>query len=417
MTVGELKIPILTPVLIQWYRVFVLLPLALALTSGWYTTAFLVVLLMDYMDHADGFVAKAFDDEGLSYDVPLTGFLDAFCDKVINVVALYTILVTRPWASTSFFMMFFMVFVVLVVSFYELGLAYIRLIDYFPSFPSNKNTWARYGGAGRLVIGYSMEAKIREKLLTFGIGFLCIGHHEGFNGMVYMALSLLVVACYLSHKSIKHKLFVKASTPEELDIQELEKAHFFSPVAQDESVDSGPAQTEYTTCYSVGCFDLQHDGHRILLENMRQYASRLVIGVHDDESIFRLKNRYPIDNTVRRIKNIKKYADVVYVIPGTDPTPYLDCMIDRRDADTSVYIRGNDMPQFPGRQLVERLLSIKLLPYTKGVSTTMLRKKLKERKRLNQQDNPWIRWNYQWIRADDEWIRYGDEWIRYGPRA
>ena len=37
---------------------------------------------MDYMDHADGFVAKAFDDEGLSYDVPLTGFLDAFCDKV-----------------------------------------------------------------------------------------------------------------------------------------------------------------------------------------------------------------------------------------------------------------------------------------------------------------------------------------------
>merc|ERR1711916_370149 len=329
-------------VLIQWYRVFVPLPLALALTSGWYTTAFLVVLLMDYMDHADGFVAKAFDDEGLSYDVPLTGFLDAFCDKVINVVALYTILVTRPWASTSFFMMFFMVFVVLVVSFYELGLAYIRLIDYFPSFPSNKNTWARYGGAGRLVIGYSMEAKIREKLLTFGIGFLCIGHHEGFNGMVYMALSLLVVACYLSHKSIKHKLFVKASTPEELDIQELEKAHFFSPVAQDESVDSGPAQTEYTTCYSVGCFDLQHDGHRILLENM---------------------------------------------------------------------------PQFPGRQLVERLLSIKLLPYTKGVSTTMLRKKLKERKRLNQQDNPWIRWNYQWIRADDEWIRYGDEWIRYGPRA
>ena len=43
--------------------------------------------------------------------------------------------------------------------------------------------WARYGGAGRLVIGYSMEAKIREKLLTFGIGFLCIGHHEGFNGV------------------------------------------------------------------------------------------------------------------------------------------------------------------------------------------------------------------------------------------
>ena len=30
--------------------------------------------------------------------------------QVINVVALYTILVTRPWASTSFFMMFFMVY-------------------------------------------------------------------------------------------------------------------------------------------------------------------------------------------------------------------------------------------------------------------------------------------------------------------
>ena len=39
-------------------------------------------------------------------------------------------------------------------------------------------------------------------------------------------------------------------------------------------------------------------------------------------------------------------------------------------------MRGDDMPQFPGRGVCEELMPIKLLPYTQGVSSTMLRAEL-----------------------------------------
>ena len=39
--------------------------------------------------------------------------------------------------------------------------------------------------------------------------------------------------------------------------------------------------------------------------------SQVIVGVHTDESIVKLKNRVPIDNTEKRMGNLKKYADQV----------------------------------------------------------------------------------------------------------
>lgn len=41
------------------------------------------------------------------------------------------------------------------------------------------------------------------------------------------------------------------------------------------------------------------------------------------------------------------------------------------------------MPQFPGRAVCEELMPVKLLPYTQGVSSTMLRAQWLERAQLN----------------------------------
>ena len=41
------------------------------------------------------------------------------------------------------------------------------------------------------------------------------------------------------------------------------------------------------------------------------HSTQVVVGVHDSRSIFRLKKRVPIDNTERRMLNVKKYADMV----------------------------------------------------------------------------------------------------------
>jgi phosphatidylglycerophosphate synthase len=51
----------------------------------YHTTAFLLVVLHDFLDHVDGIVAKAHRKMFGQVDDPLLGgFMDAFCDKVFN---------------------------------------------------------------------------------------------------------------------------------------------------------------------------------------------------------------------------------------------------------------------------------------------------------------------------------------------
>lgn len=133
--------------------------------------------------------------------------------------------------------------------------------------------------------------------------------------------------------------------------------------------------------YTVGCFDYFHRGHQNLLANMRRYGNEVVVGIHDDWSIEKLKNLKPDEHQPLevRMKNVKKFADSVFVIPHTDPTLCLQCMIqDKDNFDNACFIRGNDMPNFPGRQFIDNKISIVFLPYTKGVSSTKIRQNKKK---------------------------------------
>ena len=133
----------------------------------------------------------------------------------------------------------------------------------------------------------------------------------------------------------------------------------------------------YDRIYTIGCFDYFHDGHRKLLKSLRSYGSTLIVGIHDDASLEKLKTLRSSDHQPleTRIQNVKRYADHVYVIPSTDPTPYLKAMIRPDDnINNACYIRGDDMPNFPGKKVIERKLAIRYLPYQKGVSSTHIRK-------------------------------------------
>ena len=72
--------------------------------------------------------------------------------------------------------------------------------------------------------------------------------------------------------------------------------------------------------------------------------------------------------------NVKKYANEVFCIAGTDPSNFMYCIIAIKENESAIYVRGDDMPNFPGRHVVEKYMEIKLLPYTEGVSSTELRK-------------------------------------------
>ena len=126
--------------------------------------------------------------------------------------------------------------------------------------------------------------------------------------------------------------------------------------------------------FTVGCFDLFHDGHVRLLQRMRQYGREVIVGVHDSRSIHKLKKRVPVDGTETRMLNVKQYADQVYCVSGTDPSNFVKCAVHLRENETALYVRGDDMAEFPSRKVVEELMPVKFLPYTEGVSSTQLRK-------------------------------------------
>lgn len=128
--------------------------------------------------------------------------------------------------------------------------------------------------------------------------------------------------------------------------------------------------------YTIGCFDLFHEGHRLLLQRMRQFGREVIVGVHDSRSIFKLKSRVPVDGTETRMINVKRYADQVYAVAGTDPSTFVTCIVYLRENETALYVRGDDMADFPSRHVVEELMPVKFLPYTNGVSSTKLRQEL-----------------------------------------
>lgn len=66
-----------------------------------------------------------------------------------------------------------------------------------------------------------------------------------------------------------------------------------------------------------------------------------------------------MDPLEKRIQNVKQYADVVFAIPGADPTPYIMGVIPT-NIKNGVYIRGDDMPNFPSRHSVEKLLDVRV---------------------------------------------------------
>ncbi len=64
----------------------------------------------------------------------------------------------------------------------------------------------------------------------------------------------------------------------------------------------------------------------------------------------------------------------VFCISGPDPSNFMACIVDLQPGETACYVRGDDMKDFPSRDVVESMMPIKFLPYTSGISTTQLRK-------------------------------------------
>lgn len=130
--------------------------------------------------------------------------------------------------------------------------------------------------------------------------------------------------------------------------------------------------------FVAGIFDMLHAGHLNLLRKMRSIGDTVVVIVHDDESCFKIKDKFPIQELKHRVRNIKStgLADEIIVCRNTDPHKEFKMVVDKYV--NPLYIRGDDLKKgFPGQwYLKEKGIKIKFIPYTKGVSSTKLRDKL-----------------------------------------
>tara|TARA_B100001250_G_C19748482_1_gene766535 strand:+ start:334 stop:1476 length:1143 start_codon:yes stop_codon:yes gene_type:complete len=125
--------------------------------------------------------------------------------------------------------------------------------------------------------------------------------------------------------------------------------------------------------YVVGAFDKYHHGHRFLLERCKQQCDLLVIGVHTDVFVESYK-RKTFDNQEKRYENIKnsQLADEIVII-GDDHGSLI------RKYNVTKMFHGDDWEINSYKKQIgyyedglDKLgVELILLPYTKGISTTM----------------------------------------------
>lgn len=139
---------------------------------------------------------------------------------------------------------------------------------------------------------------------------------------------------------------------------------------------------KYKVGYTCGVFDMLHIGHLNLLERCKEYCDYLIVGVCDDNYVREIKHKEPVYNQEDRcriLKALKVVDDAVIV----DIETTNDKMLALEKVGFDVLFSGDD---WKGSERYNRTeaefaklgVSIEYFPYTKGISTTDLKAKIKE---------------------------------------
>jgi glycerol-3-phosphate cytidylyltransferase len=130
--------------------------------------------------------------------------------------------------------------------------------------------------------------------------------------------------------------------------------------------------------YTSGVYDLFHVGHLNLLKNAKGMCDKLIVGVTtDDLSLYKGKKPLiPFEDRLEIVRSIR-YVDSVV------PQETMDKAEMCKKLKASVLFVGDDWYNTPKWNTIESELNeigvkVVYFPYTKGVSSTMISKTLKE---------------------------------------
>ena len=137
------------------------------------------------------------------------------------------------------------------------------------------------------------------------------------------------------------------------------------------------------TLYTGGTFDLLHFGHFSFLQKCKQICDKVVVSLNTDEFIRKFKGSTPVMSYQEREKALSYCPYVDSVIPnisGEDSKPAISSI------NPSIIAVGDDWAQkdyysqmnFTQEWLDENDIVLVYIPYTKGISTTELKRRLSE---------------------------------------
>lgn len=131
---------------------------------------------------------------------------------------------------------------------------------------------------------------------------------------------------------------------------------------------------KYKIGYTQGVYDMFHIGHLNLINHAKEYCDYLIVGVNSDELVQLYKNKLPVINQEERrtiVENIKAVDRCVIT------TTLNKIEIWKKFHFDAIFI-GDDWKDTTRWKQTEKDLEtygavVVYLPYTKGVSSTILR--------------------------------------------
>ena len=139
---------------------------------------------------------------------------------------------------------------------------------------------------------------------------------------------------------------------------------------------------KYNIGFTAGVFDLFHVGHLNLFEKCKEMCSHLIVAVCDDDYVRNIKHKEPVFSLEERVRilNALKCVDEVVVVSFTEVD---DKMLALEKFKFDVLFSGDDWKgseryKKTEEQFAKVGVSIEYLPYTKGVSTTEIKEKMKK---------------------------------------
>jgi glycerol-3-phosphate cytidylyltransferase len=137
----------------------------------------------------------------------------------------------------------------------------------------------------------------------------------------------------------------------------------------------------YNNIYVIGVFDLFHRGHVEFLKKAKSLGKNLIVAVNSDDMVASYK-RQPFYEENDRLEIVKscKYVNEAFIIKGYDNREFIekyniDAIVHGDDWEINSYMKQICVTEDYLKANNTKLI---LVPYTSGISTSHLIKKIKE---------------------------------------